>query len=164
MKKPSGSGSPEPGGFLFLSGRAAESSAPTGGWGGFYQPPWNGSRRRSRLAARQIAGTVIGVSSGMGTFVPHPPSPGYSRKGPGPLPGFRACGGKKLDHFSRRRVRRENTSRTASVENGRPHGAAIWCTQSACSFIRQRQQGCLWRGNSRWEQRSRSQRSFIFSP
>ena len=88
--------------------RAAGSSAPTGGCGRFYQPPWDGLPRRSRFAARRIAGSVIGVSSGMGTFVPHPPSPGYSKKGaaaPFLVSGARA--GKKLDHFSPRRVRGE---------------------------------------------------------
>ena len=41
----------------------------------------------------------------------------------------------------------KNTSQAASVENGRPNGAAILCAQSACAFIRPRQLCCLGRGN-----------------
>ena len=49
----------------------------------------DGVRRRSRFAARRIAGA----------FVPRPPSSGYSKKGPGLLLGFRRLRRKEVGSF-----------------------------------------------------------------
>ena len=105
-------------------------------------------RRRSRLAARRMAGACKETGEQhAGSSCPTGESPGR-----GAPSWFPALAPERIEIIFRRGVYvAKNTSQAASVENGRPNGAAIFCAQSACSFIRQRQQSCLWRGNSRLE-------------
>ena len=88
-------------------------SAPTGGCGKIYRPPWDeGTARR--------------------VVVPYGEK---SRKGC-PFLDFPAPAPERMGIIFRRGAYvAKNTSQAASVENGRPVGAAILCAQSACSFI-----------------------------
>ena len=64
-------------------------SAPTGGRGKTSSTTLDGVRRRSRFAARRIVEAADRSWQRNGGLRPRPPSSGNSKKGPGPLPGFR---------------------------------------------------------------------------
>ena len=101
-------------------------------------------RRRSRLAARRMAEAREETGERhAGSSCPTGESPG--RDAPSWFP---ALAPERIEIIFRRGVYvAKNTSQAASVENGRPNGAAILCAQSACAFIRPRQLCCLGRGN-----------------
>ena len=101
-------------------------------------------RRRSRLAARRMAEAREETGERhAGSSCPTGESPG--RDAPSWFP---ALAPERIEIIFRRGVYvAKNTSQAASVENGRPIGAAILCAQSACAFIRPRQLCCLGRGN-----------------
>ena len=101
-------------------------------------------RRRSRLAVRRMAGAREETGERhAGSSCPTGESPG--RDAPSWFP---ALAPERIEIIFRRGVYvAKNTSQAASVENGRPNGAAILCAQSACAFIRPRQLCCLGRGN-----------------
>ena len=90
-------------------------------------------RRRSRLAARRMAGAREETGERhAGSSCPTGESPG--RDAPSWFP---ALAPERIEIIFRRGVYvAKNTSQAASVENGRPNGAAILCAQSACAFIR----------------------------
>ena len=101
-------------------------------------------RRRSRLAVRRMAGAREETGERhAGSSCPTGESPG--RDAPSWFPALAL---ERIEIIFRRGVYvAKNTSQAASVENGRPNGAAILCAQSACAFIRPRQLCCLGRGN-----------------
>ena len=59
------------------------------GAGRLHQPPWTGFAAGAAWRPGGWWGPPVGEGSGMGAFVPRPPSSGNSKKGPGPLLGFR---------------------------------------------------------------------------
>ena len=65
------------------------SSCPTGGRGKTSSTTLDGVRRRSRFAARRIVEAADRSWQRNGGLRPRPPSSGNSKKGPGPLLGFR---------------------------------------------------------------------------
>ena len=69
------------------------------GAGRLHQPPWTGFAAGAAWRPGGWWGPPVGEGSGMGAFVPRPPSSGNSKKGPGPLLGFRRSRRKESGSF-----------------------------------------------------------------
>ena len=129
-------------------------------------PPPRPFHRQSRPAASRIAGITNRREQPTGDLRLPSFVPGKLQEGTGVPSWFPPSAERSWIIFRRGVYVAKNTSQAASVENGRPNGAAILCAQSACAFIRPRQLCCLGRGNLSLKCSSVhfSETSFTFSP